>query len=577
MSPFEPSKFDIDSSIELVADHWNAQSPSTELFRNAAPGDEMDLSGGLIIVGGTPQTIQAVVDGVIDEYEIQFTPNAVTQNVRGRDASAHVLDTYVNIQFRKGPPVPALEEAGIQATTDIRYGSWTAKSIAQAVVAVAGLTLSWEVRDYIFLETFNAQGRVVDVLKRLVEPWTLVTPFTADVIIQGTLIVIAYRANPDAIAFTPNYTFTARLSRRESITVRLRRLRKYGRVILTGAKVPGDDGAGMSISPNGTPGGFTFASGTQTIEETSEQFDDEENLISRTVTVTQFRTPDRIPLNIVKSTYTKAVGAPLTLTNRETIEVDLEDSIYNDQGPVNQPKTLGKITTVEGVDPADEIFKVVSQEILDYDYDDLDFLKYEGILKKTLDPESNVGALINNTLVTKNYKETGALDVTLTMESFVFDTEEIRWRRIAREESRSAGHRPGGPNRGQSTAGLTAGQAAETVFKNAIVDQTISTDKEALPFSYSNPNLSLADLQFLMALFVKASGLKEYEVTLQGIAIPWLRRGNIIQITELIIEDGVTTYNLIPFKITEVRLNYDESKKESEFMMPVARGFAWQV
>lgn len=569
---FTPKQFALDSSIELVADQFIAEQAKTELFRAASPNDRVNLAPGLITVGAGSQTILALDQGFIDEYEISFSPKDVSERIRGRDQSAKLLDTYVNIQFRRPPPIEAIETNPLAPLTDIRYGVFTARMIAEIIVAIAGLTISWEVRDYTLLETFSAQGRIIDVLRRLIEPWTLVTVFQADIYIKGSSIVVEYRTTPGAIRFTPNYVFDIGMARRTGLTVRRRRLRKYGFILLTGAK----DAVGLVSTSTGL-GGVSLSSGEDEYEELSEKFDDAGVLIERVHTKTTIRTPDRIPTKVIKSTYTRTDDGPLILTIRETIDQDIEPSIYDSSGPINQPKTLGKFTTREGIQDGDDtqLFRVIATEQLDYDYDDFGFLKMESSLKKLLNLEAAPVQLEKNELVTKTYREQGASLVNQIVEFYTFDSENQLWTLRQRDETLSGGRRPGGPNRALSTQGLGPGDAASDVFKNFQVSATISTDTDALPFAYQNPNLTLDDLNFLFSLFEQASGIDEFELLMNGIAIPWVKRGTIVQFTNLILEDGITTLTLPPAKITEVRLVYDESKQDAMFMMPTVRAFAW--
>lgn len=573
---FNPGKFTLDSSIELVSDRWTTESPTTEVFRAADPvNDRINLSAGLITPAGS-QTITALTDGFIDEYELNFMPTSVIERLRGRDQSALALDTYVNIQFRPSPPVPAVETNTTIPEADIRYGSWTAQTIAQTILQIAGLTLTWSVRDYTFVETFSAQGRVIDVLRILIQPWTLVTPFTADIYIQNKNILVQYRMTPPTLTFSPQYVFDIGMARRTGLTYRVRQLRKYGRVSLFGAKT-GDGVAGSS--PNGSLGGATFASGEETFEEMSEKFDEGGNLIQRVVTKTTVRTPERIPKKVIKSTFNKSDNGPLELTARETVEIELEDSVYGPSGALTQPKTLKKTTVTEGIDPGDDAqkFQTVAKEELNYDYDELGFLKYEGTERRKIDITLTPPVLVKTDLIEKTYHEQGPLMVNQIVETYKFDSDKQRWVIQSRDESLSGGHRAGGPNRGQSTAGLKAGETTDKAFKIAQSIQTISSDKNALPFSYSNPNLSQADLDFLMSMFVAASGIKEHELVMNGVAIPWVRRGLTIQFTNLPLETPSLKINTPACKVTEIQIVYDESKVKAEFLMPVIRAFAWSA
>src|SRR5437879_10564643 len=94
MSDLFPKSFDIDSSLELVADHWTAEVPDSSLFRNASLTDRVTLKAGLLDANNNPQIITAIVDAKIDEYQMVIRPNELVCTIRGRDASSAVLDSY---------------------------------------------------------------------------------------------------------------------------------------------------------------------------------------------------------------------------------------------------------------------------------------------------------------------------------------------------------------------------------------------------------------------------------------------------------------------------------------------------
>jgi hypothetical protein len=67
-------------------------------------------------------------------------------------------------------------------------GAFRASEIAREIVESCGLSLSWECRDYTLLEDFDASGRCVDLLHRLIEPWCQVERFRADVRAEHRLL-----------------------------------------------------------------------------------------------------------------------------------------------------------------------------------------------------------------------------------------------------------------------------------------------------------------------------------------------------------------------------------------------------
>lgn len=611
MADFSASRFSIDSALELVADHWEAQTPDSALFRSASSADRVTLSAGLLDGAGSPVTIVSITSGVIDEYELTITPKNIVGMVRGRDASALILDSFVDVGFAR-PPVNANPDQAFTETLDgfnlaavtpaDTVGRSLASEIARKVVEAAGLTLQWEARDYEVVGTFQASGRVIDILRRLIEPWTLVEPFRVDIYLQGTTVIVRHRQLPEQPLTAPaENTLSILATRRSQIVLRKRKFKKIGTVRLRGRRKPQGLTAGV-----GLPGVFT--SGEQTIEYVNEGFD-AGRLVQRTVMQETFRTPDRILLRSEKTVYSggstgggvsgfsvpvvlvpnlpaeaplltqpvleaavfteRAGAAGLVMTSREFIEHHFESSLYDESGPVNSPKPLGQEIRREVRDTESGLFRVDATEVTTYAYDDVGFLTGETTVTRKFDETS--GFLELDGLVVKTVHDVGALIAEQIVETYGWDTDKKIWGLRTRQTTLGGGHRPGGPGRGGGTAGIPRGGGA--AFDEETIEQTFSMDADAIPVEYANENLTLADLQFIMAQFAATPGLWEYEVQFDGVAAPWLRRGAPFKFFALLAEDG-SEIPLPTLLLTEVNSTYDESSQRAQYAMR-CRGFGW--
>jgi len=101
-------------------------------------------------------------------------------------------------------------------------------------------------------------------------------------------------------------------------------------------------------------------------------------------------------------------------------------------------------------------------------------------------------------------------------------------------------------------------------------------DSRMQEVSYANPHLTAEDLVYISDQFEAASGLWEYELDLTYVAMPWIRKGNVLQITELKAEDGVTEISLPPALITGQTLTFTEASDQPE-MVSRLRAVFWSA
>ena len=568
---FDASEFSIDSTFEFPADFFDVLVPDSTLFRNASTGDRITLSMGLVDASASPQTLVHIKEGPIFEYELTAAPNNITGRVRGRDQIAVALDGFFKKRYRRLPIKTVTESVPLEDLDDVptTTGQFTALDVASEAVASTGLTLQWGVRNYELFTDFEANGRVIDTLRQLVEPWSLVDPFKVDIFVQGSVVVVRSRQFP---IVQVDYPMVLADARRSQVTIRKRRTKKVGVLTLRG------QAKATTLQTNPAPGdtgiGGVLSSSTQTVEVSSETRGPDGALQTRVVMSLTFRMPDKILIRQVKSTLTYDEVGIGTLSDRETIENEWESSTYDVSGPTNSPKQKNQSVLRERIDPSDdaELFRLWEEELTGYSYDDQGFLKAETTKVRRLDLES--GKLTDADLTVKTNEAIAPLLAAQITEKFTFDTDKKWWVLRNRDAQVQGGHLPGGP--GRALAQTVENAATQGGAQPVALTVTLSSDGDAIDVEYSNPNLTVEDLGFIASQFQAVQGLWEYEVMFGGVGMPWIRKGVTISFADFLAEDGIVVITLPPLLITEVKSKYDESKLEASMTMNI-RAFGWRV
>lgn len=118
----------------------------------------------------------------------------------------------------------------------------------------------------------------------------------------------------------------------------------------------------------------------------------------------------------------------------------------------------------------------------------------------------------------------------------------------------------------------TSGAAGSAGGLYAAVERTVDADPTAPPVDLSDNNLDQATLDLIFSQLAECSGLWQWEVTLSGAGIPWLRRGDLLQLTDLADNLG-TPIPLPALLVRDVKLTYDEAGSHSVTRELV--GLAW--
>jgi hypothetical protein len=274
----------------------------------------------------------------------------------------------------------------------------------------------------------------------------------------------------------------------------------------------------------------------------------------------------------------------MQLSKDETRLNEWEPIQTTDSGVVNQPRQLMQTVTTSGISPRDtgKHWRVLTQEITYYAYGGMGILATDMFgnnltgfqsMTTTRRWEANIqlNILEEKERTVRTLKESGNLqteEVTSTYRAsgstgafYLSDTRSVT----------SAGVPPGGPRPDRS---VMIGGTGVDPREQLSVEAWISTGVYAKDVTYNNRNLTQEDLDYIAAQFQAASGLWAYEMTLTYASMPWIRKGDVLQLTGLLAEDGTTPIPLGPALVVEQRLTYDESSA-SPSMLSTLRAVWW--
>lgn len=561
MADIAPSKFDIDSTMEYVSDQFQFDKPGTALARAASISDRVTLRTGLLDGSNVQQLVTAMSNAIIDEYEITFDPTGIVEHIRGRDAGAALLDLTYKQLYRRSPVTEPISQVPPPLGTPVvpeQIGRFMASTIARDACLSVGLGLSWGCRDYEMLSDFSASGRVIDLLRTLTQPWNLVAPFKIDIYIQNNTVMIAPRAFPFGRI---DFSTTLKNAKRSQVTIRKRPTRQFGLVTLRGQKLPNSN-----VNGQGTP--------QPTNKNFSVSYPPAAPVGGERIAYDiRYRLPDNVMLYEQRSSFAKDSDGNVQLISRITTNKDWTSVRYDSQGrPLTPAQQISELTTTERVDPSDDskLLRVWETTSTSFGYDSDGFVNNRVTIKQDL--QLDTGDMNNSEMTIMDIVNTGPLlnDTTTT----IYKWQEVnlgagetqfQWVFQRSDVSPTGGHKPGGPGRGQPTS-ITIPNPSQPSPSQGGSTQIILTKQflaNGLDVSYSNDNLTMADLQFILNQFTAANSIWEYEAEFSGVAQTWLQRGSTIQFTDVFLEDGVTQFPLPIMLITEVRSLYDESKSAS--------------
>jgi len=568
----------IEASLLTPSTTFEADLAGERVYRQASEDDRVTLEQGFLDDTGTPQTLAVLTDGVIDEYALQRTRRGVQVHLTGRDAAALLIDREFTKRYVRFPG------AGIQSgSTDVPTvtGVFTAQQVAAEVCASVGLSLAWQTRDYQLWDDFDANGRCIDILERLIAPWNVADPNHTDIFVEGTVVYIRKRT---ALPPTADYEYSVASGRIQNVTLRKRKLREFGTLTLRGRiempeatataiAGPAQGFGGVitttenvvepTITTDPETGGQTIVSGTQEQRSVTQQYGANRALVGQVIEVKVYRTPDQVLLRSETEIWgihpaeqraAAAAASPeaaalglvrgrIELLSKETAVYTWEDSLYDERGPVNQPLPLREEVVLRAwVDVPETAFSPQRREFVDtksttveYAYDADRYLTAKF---------TSVWALVNGVFsqtesTTETLEDIGPLQVKRTVQQYRLQRlpdGTADWSLASSTSSTSAGHRPGGPNRSpfKASSSETAPNVSREVSLSILVPASPAVptpSAEAMPAEGGDRNMSAADLAYIAGLYAEANALWETEIDFDALAIPWLRKGSILKIT----------------------------------------------
>jgi len=563
MANLDSNRFEIDSTLDLAADGYRADLNSPDAFHDASSADTVKLTAGFKDADENSFRV-GCLDGGIDEYVLTQTKDQVSVSIQGRDNLSKMLDrNYTRLFLRQEPiPPPAIP---------YEVGLFRASEIAARVAAEVGLSLAWLCRDYTMLEDFSATGRPVDILKKLVEPWSQVPALAVDIFNQGDAVIV--RERQLVMAADPMATYTVKDARIKTLKYRKRRGPLFGTVTLLGKLESKQAISGIvpGQQPTDPPGPVR----PWEVEDTRvhDTKDERGQVTASTQVTTVYRMPDKLVLSITERTFTRTSSGAMDKTAEKITANEWEASIYNETGPANRPRQLRETLNVRGIHQSDKskTFRDLSQQITEFAYDGAGFQsmtftrKWEINLKtKKLEESERLEKILSDTEDLKVRQATTIFKPTKLGKWYVKDV----------DTQTSAGYRPAGfrpPKPEKEGTGITS--SADTAKEAIKLERTLSTDPLAQDVSYSNANLTAEDLACIMAKFEAVSGLWEHEITLEYLAMPWLRKGHVLSLTGLVDSAG-RSVPLAPALVTDLSLTYDEAKSREMVSTLTARYWA---
>lgn len=525
--------FVIESTLELPADEFRAQMMTAATFLGATPNETAMLTIG---VDGNQVT---ALDGVIDRYILVIENEKVLSAASGRDNASKLLDRRFKKLYTMGIPQT---DPGIPFIV----GTFKASFVAKEAIESTGLQLSWQCPDYDLKEDFIAQERIVDTLRRLIEPWVVTDRFKTDIFVRGTLVTI--RQRPDT--FVAEETFAVASLRSHRITVEKERLPLIGKITILGElhDPQSEDGfGGLSILNVGTIERVT-------LEQTFNPNGSLKSVEARTQTVL---IPEETV--IAEEIEMKAMdGVGLKTVKKEFVEMDLNAGVYDAAGRrLNQvvkhrERRIIHALPIDKVGQPDfgetlELFEQVQID-LKYDADGLEVLNDKTLSRVTggaLKPVERLIRRLDDTSpgLVKEITDTYEVDEK-TGTLFLKTTRVVE-------------------NQGQRPGFLLNSQAVSTtqVGRRAVprkLEEVVSTDPTAQDVQVSNPHLDLVLMQKVLDQIKATSGIWQTEIRIEQVAMPWISKGVILLITGLLDADG-NAVTLQPALVVKQEFTYNEA------------------
>lgn len=582
----------VHENFDVPANGFNIRVADTQAYVKMGQFDPIDIEVGYRDPSTLAvYTIGLIRNGVIDAVDFEAGLNNRTAVARGRDAAALLLDQYfekiyvpangilTTVQAPDGSryvnfvqqgqtqvetietvPVPTV---GVASHFIPVVQETSARRIAIDICASVGMTVAWHCRDYVLRDTFEAAGRIIDVLRELIAPWNVTELFKVDIYIQANVVFFKQR---DLLNLSTDYTFTVPNAKIKNLSSSKKIAPLIGRLILEGMPVP--------IGLSNTAGTSVFVDDVEDKERVILTYDPSGKIIITTETfLEKFRKPDGVLLQYTDTLY-DMIGK--TLVKEEKRLNEWEDPQYRLDGQINQPLQVSTISETKSISSSDGVFRTAFRQEISYRFDSNRLLESETTVTSTFDEQAGVTKAEMVVKALSDFGHNQVLQVTTILKAektgeISNSSTALKFIVFSIDTQINPGQRPGG-TQPPSSISINANSGRQSVR----IEKVLSIDKKALPFTYSNKYLSLLDLQFILAQLTNINGGFLYEVTWVGVSIPWIRKGNVVQFTQLKDENGVDI-SLNPILVTAVELSLKLGFGDKNELTAQYTGIFWKA
>jgi hypothetical protein len=549
------AELNVDQTVQLVSDQYEVALNGSEAFVNRAGLNTSTVETGLLDDDLVEHFITNIATGIVDEVELHVTTVDQKCVVRGRDAAAYAIEStfYINYSVTEAqqseqqtaalPGFPHLPRIPGVTVPLVKFGFWTASAIAQDLCKRAGLSCSYGAPDYHMREDFVVNGSVASALQTLVEPFNHFEPRKIDIWTEGQTVMIRSRGVAGG-----GIELDAHDTRVTDLMIRARFLGFVRVVRLIGSASGSHVGGGVAVT------GFSDA-------ETVDEMEADGVVVSRIVTREHKRDIDGAVLNQLIETWafdseagSQAEGALTLVSIKETIsDWDSPVVVFPNQ-LLNRPKENQRVIEESALD-SDGQMKPSNKTTISHSYDGDGYLTAQMTRKEDFDPDTGQYTLSEQQ--TKQYRRSTSSQYQITSTEFGPDGTPGSTRRTTVN-----GTPPGGPGGAQPRN--VAAESSQPITYATIISTAIG----AKDVTIQNRNLLLPHLQIIAAQAAFASGATEVEINFTAAGIPWLHRGQFLQLTGLQDEFGYD----IPLQtalVTESKIEYRESTSAPTYLTHV--------
>lgn len=541
-----PAELNVDQTVAYAADQFEIALNDSDAFLSQPDLATIDL--GFLDDLLAPQLVNTIKDGVVDQIELHVLPSKMATVIRGRDAAAHAIDSTVYVTYSANqsqvqfPPQPESVPgfSGLPVTPGVTVpivlpGPWRAEQIAKDLCARVGLKCQYGAPDYQLREDVAVNGPVLGVIQSLVDPFSHFERSKVDIWLEGDTLIVRPRG-----AAGIGITLDAHDTRITNLMVRQRLVDLVRVVRLTGSRTGSNPY--FAVDPGDAE--------TETVDEIK----DGDLVISRVVTRETKRILDGAVKHQLIETFkrdndsTSETFGQIAVSTAETWSLWDDLVLTYPNQIVNSPheRVRTTITTEEGVP--------VKRTRVIHSYDANNFLQAQETISE--DPVGFGWEVVKSEI--KTYRRNGPNMYQITSTQYSSDGRAGEVHRTT-----ALGSPPGGPGRG------FGGGGGEFQGEPITLGKIISTLPGAKDFTVTNASLLMEHLQIILAQAEAASGATEYEINFTAAGIPWIHRGQFIQLTGLTREDGVTPIPLQNSLVSEAKQEYRETSPEPTYLTHV--------